>query len=142
MNKLVILIFLLFFCSTIVPAQKNVKKKKPTVTEVAAPPVQYITISELPSFYSGNGSLEQYMLQNLHYPDIARENNIQGRVVVRFMVNEDSTISNVSVIRGIGGGGDEEAIRLIKAMPKWRPGRLDGKRTQMFVVQPLDFKLK
>ncbi|NCX96219.1 MAG: energy transducer TonB [Chitinophagia bacterium] len=67
---------------------------------------------------------------------------IQGRVIVNFVVNEDGFISDVKVLRGIGGGCDEEALRVIKAMPTWTPGEQDGKKVKTYFTQPISFRLR
>ena len=82
-----------------------------------------------------------YLSENLHYPIEARKKNIQGKVMVRFIVNEDGSITDCEVIRGIGGGCDEEAVRAISAMPKWKPGMTKGKPVKVYFTQPISFKL-
>jgi protein TonB len=85
--------------------------------------------------------LGQYLSANVHYPTEARKKGIQGRVIVKFVVNEDGSISNAETIRGIGGGCNEEAIRVITAMPKWKPGINKGKLVKVYFNQPITFKL-
>jgi protein TonB len=87
-------------------------------------------------------SLPEYLAKNIHYPDAARENNIEGRVVVKFMVDKKGRISDAQVIRGIGGGCDEEALRVVEAMPNWKPGRNKGKRIKVWYNLPIIFKLQ
>jgi len=83
-----------------------------------------------------------YVAKNIQYPVTAREKGIQGRVIVKFVVNEDGTISNAEVIRGIGGGCDEECIRLVLAMPKWTPAIEYGKVVKSTVTEPFSFNLQ
>lgn len=83
-----------------------------------------------------------YLAKNIKYPDAARENNIDGRVVVKFVVNEDGHVSDVQVVRGIGGGCDEEAVRVVSAMPNWKPGKQNGKAVKVFFTLPIQFKLE
>ena len=85
--------------------------------------------------------LGEYLSTNMMYPIAAKKANIQGRVIVRFIVTEDGSISDVTVIRGIGGGCDEEAARVIKAMPKWKPGKMTGKPVKVYYTQPITFRL-
>src|SRR6202012_3744734 len=78
-----------------------------------------------------------YLQKNLHYPDAARDNNISGRVMVQFVVNEDGSIGNVQVLRGIGGGCDEEAKRVVSSMPNWKPGKQEGKAVKVYYTLPI-----
>ena len=83
-----------------------------------------------------------YLKYNLLYPDSARKLNIQGRVIVRFVVNEDGSISDFTLLKGIGGGCDEEARRLVSNMPPWKPGKQNGVAKKVYYTIPVDFKLK
>lgn len=85
--------------------------------------------------------ITSYLSQNLEYPQKARKKNIKGRVIVQFVVNEDGSISDVKVMRGIGGGCDEEAARVIAAMPRWQPGTVAGKPVKVRFTQPITFQL-
>jgi protein TonB len=78
---------------------------------------------------------------NLVYPVIARSNGIQGKVFLNFIVEPNGSVSNVTVLRGIGGGCDEEAIRLVKAMPGWTPGKQQGKSVRVTVNYSVAFAL-
>lgn len=84
----------------------------------------------------------EYVSSNVKYPAIARENQIQGRVFINFIVGPDGSVSNVRVLRGIGGGCDEEAIRVIKSLPKWKPGKQRGKSVSVQYNLPVNFKLQ
>ena len=84
----------------------------------------------------------EYVAKNIKYPQIARETGIQGRVFVSFVVEPDGSISNVKLLRGIGGGCDEEAMRVIKSLPKWKPGKQRGKAVRVSYQIPVFFKLQ
>lgn len=86
-------------------------------------------------------NLKDYLDKNLHYPALAREMEISGKVIVQFVVGKQGEISNIKVLRGIGGGCDEEAVRVIKEMPKWSPGILHGKFVPVIFTLPITFKL-
>jgi|GEM_PF-2151133 len=86
--------------------------------------------------------LEKLLAQNLHYPENARERNIEGKVVVSFVVNTDGTVSDVKAIQRIGGGCDEEAVRVMSLMSKWTPGTIDGQISKIHFRQPISFKLE
>jgi len=84
----------------------------------------------------------EFLMSNIRYPAEARKNNIKGRSVVQFVVNEDGSISDIQLARKRGGGCDEEAIRLVKAMPKWTPGKQGGKPAKVRFILPVSFKLE
>ena len=99
-------------------------------------------VEEMPSFPGGEGKLLEYVAKNIKYPQIARETGIQGRVFVGFVVEPDGSVSNVKILRGIGGGCDEEAMRVIKSLPKWKPGKQRGKAVRVSYQIPVMFKLQ
>ena len=99
-------------------------------------------VEEMPSFPGGEQKLMEFVGKNIKYPQIARETGIQGRVFVNFVVEPDGSVSNVSVLRGIGGGCDEEAMRVVKSMPKWKPGKQRGKAVRVQYMLPVNFRLQ
>ncbi|MBS1783458.1 MAG: TonB family protein [Bacteroidetes bacterium] len=106
----------------------------------APPPPQIFTYVEQMPEPSVNPS--EFLAKNLRYPELAKENNIQGRVVTRFVVDENGDVSDVNVVKGIGGGCDEEAVRVIKKMPKWKPGKQNGKPVKVYYTLPISFRLE
>ncbi|MCS6929360.1 MAG: TonB family protein [Saprospiraceae bacterium] len=98
-------------------------------------------VSQKPEFPGGEAALTAYLQENLRYPRIAVENNIQGIVVVRFVVDTEGRISNVEVLKDIGGGCGAEAVRVIKSMPLWKPGEHNGVRVNVRFVLPIRFQL-
>ena len=99
-------------------------------------------VEEMPAYPGGDQRLMEYVAKNIKYPQIARETGIQGRVFVGFVVEPDGSVSNVKVLRGIGGGCDEEAMRVVKSMPKWKPGKQRGKAVRVSYMLPVNFKLQ
>ncbi len=99
-------------------------------------------VEEMPEFPGGSAKLMEYIQKNIKYPMMARESDIQGRVFVSFVVEPDGSISNVGVIRGIGGGCDEEAVRVVNSMPKWKPGKQRGSAVRCSYTVPIIFKLQ
>ena len=95
-------------------------------------------VEQMPAF---DGDVNKYLANNIQYPPMARESGTKGRVVIRFVVNEDGSVSNLTVMKGIGSGCEEEAIRVIKGMPKWRPGKQNGKAVKVFFTLPINFVL-
>jgi protein TonB len=86
--------------------------------------------------------LQAYFLAHIHYPDQAKEVNVQGRVAIRFVVDENGNISELQLIHGIGSGCDEEALRVISAMPPWKPGKQHGIPVKVYFTQAVTFKLE
>jgi protein TonB len=95
----------------------------------------------MPVFPGGDAALMKYIMDNLIYPKSAAEKGIQGRVVLRFVVKADGTIDDVQVKRSVDPACDEEAVRVVKAMPKWMPGKEKGKAVAVYYSLPINFKL-
>ncbi len=89
----------------------------------------------------GMEAVKKYIVKNLHYPDQAVEDNIEGKVYVQFVISESGNISNVKVKKGAHPILDEEAIRIVKAMPAWKPGVIDGKNVKSTFSLPINFSL-
>ena len=102
----------------------------------------FTIVDEMPQFPGGESKLMEYVSKNINYPQIARESGIQGRVFVGFVVEPDGSISNVKLLRGIGGGCDEEALRVVNSLPKWKPGKNRGKAVRVSYQIPVFFKLQ
>jgi protein TonB len=98
-------------------------------------------VEEMPLFPGGEQKMSEFITSNINYPEAAREAGVQGRVYIRFVVEQDGSISNVKVMRGIGSGCDEEAMRVIKSMPKWKPGKQHGKTVRVSYQIPVNFSL-
>ena len=121
------------------------------IEEYVAPEVQeeeveeqeiFQIVEEMPDFPGGTAKLVDYLQKNIKYPQMARESGIQGRVFVNFVVEPDGHVSNVKIMRSLGGGCDEEAMRVVKAMPKWKPGKQRGKAVRVSYILPVVFKLQ
>jgi protein TonB len=105
-------------------------------------PEIFIVVEDMPEFPGGQDSMAKFISDNLIYPALAQENNIQGRVVVQFIVEEDGRISNVKLVSTpLGWGLDEAAIRVIKKMPNWKPGKQRGEPVKVRFVIPIRFQL-
>ena len=99
-------------------------------------------VEQQPSFPGGQSALLSWLSSNIHYPPVAEENGIQGRVVVSFVVEPDGSVSNVQVVRGVDPSLDKEAVRVTKAMPKWVPGKQNGQAVRVKYNLPVTFKLQ
>jgi TonB family protein len=111
-------------------------------TEMTEESQIFMVVEQMPEFPGGEEALYKYLAGNITYPQSAKESGIQGRVYVTFVVERDGTISDVRVLRGIGGGCDEEAIRVVKAMPKWMPGKQRSKPVRVQYNLPVKFSLE
>ncbi|WNJ16891.1 TonB family protein [Pontibacter sp. G13] len=94
-----------------------------------------------PSFQGGVKALNKYIRQNLNYPEDARSQYVEGKVVVQFVVHQDGSVSDFKIIKGIGSGCDQEAVRVLKGMPNWVPGIENGRAVPAYYVLPITFKL-
>ena len=121
------------------------------IEEYVAPVVQeedlaeeteiFTIVEDNPGYPGGEEARLKYLSENIQYPVIARESGIQGTIYLNFVVEKDGSITDVKVIRGIGGGCDEEAIRVAKGMPKWSPGKQRGKAVRVSFMMPIKFVL-
>jgi TonB family protein len=100
-----------------------------------------MVVEKMPEYPGGDKEMYKFIASNIEYPAKAKKKGIQGRVYVTFVIERDGTVSDVRILRGIGGGCDEEAIRVVKAMPKWSPGMQKGKLVRVQYNLPISFKL-
>ncbi|MBP7496944.1 MAG: TonB family protein [Bacteroidales bacterium] len=110
--------------------------------EATDPNKPYLIVEQMPEFPGGEEKLLKYLQNNIVYPQTAKENNITGKVFVTFVISRDGAVKDVKVLKGIGGGCDEEAVRVIKNMPKWQPGKQDGKSVDVRFNLPIKFALQ
>ena len=105
--------------------------------------VVFVVVETMPEFRGGQQALFKYLSENVKYPVIAQENGIQGRVICQFVVNKDGSIVEVEVVRSGGDASlDKEAVRVIKSMPKWKPGKQRGKAVRVKYTVPVNFRLQ
>ncbi len=101
----------------------------------------FVTVEQMPEFPGGEKALMEFLRRNLRYPQTAVDAEIEGNVQVTFIVNAQGVIENIKLLRGIGGGCNEEAIRVVGAMPKWKPGKQNGQFVKVSYVIPIAFRL-
>lgn len=99
-------------------------------------------VEQMPTFPGGDGKLMEWLSKNIKYPAMAEENGVQGRVIVRFVVGKDGSISNASVVRSVDPSLDREALRVVKAMPRWIPGKQNGAAVPVWFTLPVTFQLQ
>lgn len=111
------------------------------VKEEPEPPFVGEVIEDMPEFPGGKQKLFEYLMENTHYPEIAEKNGVQGRVVVTFMVEEDGSIGETKIAKSVDPSLDEEAVRVVKSMPKWKPAILNDKPIRTKYTIPITFRL-
>ena len=99
-------------------------------------------VEQMPSFPGGDAKLMEWLSKNIKYPAIAEENGVQGRVIVRFVVGKDGSISQATVVRSVDPSLDKEALRVVKAMPRWIPGKQNGASVPVWFTLPVTFQLQ
>jgi protein TonB len=124
------------------------KNKEVVIAAPVAAPVEeednvvFQVVETMPAFPGGDQALFKFLGENVKYPVIAQENGIQGRVICQFVVNKDGSIVDVEVVRPVDPSLDKEAIRVIKSMPNWSPGKQRGKSVRVKYTLPVNFKLQ
>ena len=113
-----------------------VEEEEPVEEEI------FQVVENMPEFPGGMGALMKFLGKNIKYPTIAQENGVQGRVIVQFVVNKDGSIVDPVVVRSVDPYLDKEALRVVKAMPKWKPGMQRGKTVRVKYTVPVTFKLQ
>ncbi|MBK8555351.1 MAG: TonB family protein [Lewinellaceae bacterium] len=114
----------------------------PKKTVVEEKTYELFDIQKQPSFQGGEPELMKYLAENIKYPPLARENNITGVVAISFVVNKDGRVSDVQVLKDIGGGCGKEAQRVVNEMPKWIPGEANGHPVKVRYTLPVRFQLQ
>ncbi len=99
----------------------------------------FVVVEDMPQFPGGN--VQRWISKNVKYPILAQENGIQGKVFIQFVIEKDGSITDVKVMRGVDASLDKEAIRVVKSMPKWKPGKQRGKPVRVSYTLPINFQL-
>lgn len=102
----------------------------------------FTVVEQMPMYPGGEAALMQYLSSNIHYPAVAAENGVQGRVVVGFVVERDGSITDVNVMRSVDPSLDREAVRVVKNMPRWTPGKQNGSAVRVKYQVPVTFRLQ
>ena len=102
----------------------------------------FTVVEQMPMYPGGDGALMGYLRDNIHYPTVAAENGVQGRVVVGFVVERDGSITDVKILRGVDPSLDREAMRVVQNMPKWTPGKQNGSAVRVKYQVPVSFRLQ
>lgn len=130
------LTLIMVLTSSIFCDAQNIAKKAEVDSEKV-----FTIVEEMPQFPGGDTGMFAFIKDNIRYPLEARTNNIQGKVYVSFIVDTNGAVINSKIVRGIGGGCDEEAMRVISMMPQWIPGKQNGKHVKVAYTTPIYFKI-
>ena len=118
---------------------------EPVKAEAPKPEVEnkvFDVVEQMPSYPGGQGALMQFLQSNIKYPVVAQENGVQGRVTISFVVERDGSITDVAVARSVDPSLDREAMRVVKSMPKWIPGKQNGQAVRVKYNVPVSFRLQ
>lgn len=99
----------------------------------------FVVVENMPEFPEGN--VQRWISKHVKYPQLAQENGIQGKVFIQFVIEKDGSISDVKVLRGVDSSLDQEAVRVVKSMPKWKPGMQRKKPVRVSYTLPINFQL-
>ncbi|MCH5214682.1 MAG: energy transducer TonB [Muribaculaceae bacterium] len=122
-------------------AEESVLPVKAPEAEELTPDKIYESVDEPAEFPGGTAAINKWLWSNLRYPEAAQENGVQGRVIVRFVVEKDGSIANITVLKGVDKDLDSEAVRVVKRMPNWIPGRKNGEAVRSYYIMPITFSL-
>ena len=123
----------------VLKAKEEIKAPEPPKVEEEK---VFDVVEQMPSFTGGNTALMKFLNENIHYPVVAQENGVQGRVVVSFVVERDGHITDVQIARSVDPSLDKEAQRVVKSMPKWIPGKQNGSAVRVKFNVPVSFRLQ
>jgi len=112
------------------------------VQEESAGDEPFYLVEEMPMYPGGDSGIQKYIGDNVIYPEVAKENNIQGRVIVKFCVTPTGGVDQVSILKGVDTELDAEVVRVVKTLPKFKPGKQGGKPVPVWYTIPINFKLQ
>jgi len=138
MKKLPLVFCLPLFFAVAIHAQEAKKAHAGKSEDSSSAPI----FSYIETMPTATVNISQYLSENIVYPVDARKANIEGRVIARFVIEMDGAVTNATIVHGIGGGCDEEALRVVSKMPRWKPGRNNGKPVRVYFTLPIVFKLE
>jgi protein TonB len=133
-------------------AQVEIKNEDVNLQEVVAPKEEvqeeepeaepFVVVEEMPMFPGGENELLKWIIEHTQYPEVAKENNVQGKVIVRFCVTSKGSVDRVSILKGVDPELDKEAIRVVQTLPPFKPGKQGGKPVPVWYMVPINFTLK
>lgn len=143
MKKYILLLTAVFVSFGFICASQDKPKDNPPASATLQERVYELSMVEMrPYFPGGDAEMYRWIAENMNYPAAAAEDGASGRVVVEFVINKDGSISNARVVRSRHPALDQEALRLVNSMPRWIPGRNDGKLVNVTYCLPISFRLQ
>lgn len=136
------LLFVCFSCSEYAPVDNGEGINPQTATLSEDNEIPYVTVEELPEFPGGDKALLKFIVENTTYPDAAKQNNTQGRVLVKFCVSSKGKVNQLSILQGVSEDLDNEAMRVVASLPQFKPGRQGGKAVAVWYMVPITFALQ
>ena len=137
---------LILLVIVVAPVRANAQDKKENTSQTrkdtATDDKVYEVCEQMPIFKGGDAALLKYLRENLKYPDNTKDRGVQGRLVIGFIVEKDGSLTDVKVLRPVDIDLDAEVLRLVKGMPKWIPGRQNGKRVRVRYLLPIHICLQ
>ena len=118
----------------------GIQPTDPVIPDDETPP--YVVVKEMPEFPGGLPALLKYVGDNLKYPEDAQNNNIQGKVILKFVVNRDGSVNRIEILRGVDPLLDSEAVRVVSILPKFKPGKQNGVPVPVWFMLPIVFKIE
>lgn len=116
------------------------RSRTPAAAAPAAAPAVYFTADEMPTFPGGDAGMLKFLTSKLNYPAAALDRNLSGKVYLTFTVDPEGRLHDPRVVRGLGFGLDEEALRLVRLMPWWNPGKVKGQPVWVTLTMPISFR--
>lgn len=132
--RIILMLAIVLSCFTV--------KAQEVTKVVTANDSTYSEVEQMPVFPGGEQAMFSFLQKNIHYPEEARKKKVAGRVFVNFVVNKNGGVQDVKLLRGIGSGCDEEAMRVVKMMPDWKPGLNKGEPVNVVMNLPISFSLR
>lgn len=139
--KIILILIFIISLTTILPLEATGQKAKSKTTDEAGI-TPYVAVDEMPMYPGGYPALAQFISRNIVYPDDAREKGIQGKVIIKFCVTAKGSISLVSILKSVDPDLDREAIRIVKTITTFIPGKKDGVPVPVWFMLPITFSLK
>jgi protein TonB len=112
------------------------------ITGVESDEEPFVVVEEMPVFPGGDEALLKYIVENVKYPEASKNNKTEGKVIVRFCVTAKGNVDKLSVLRGVADDIDAEALRVVKTLPDFKPGKQGGKEVPVWYMVPINFALK
>ena len=135
MKKIAFLLLVALMSTTTITAQKTVISKNQPSEPV------FEVVEQMPVFPGGQDSLMTFLMRTMKYPKEAMDKGIEGRVLVKFIVEKDGLVNEATITKSVYPALDEEALRVVRYMPRWQPGKQSGKNVRVFFTLPISFRL-